>query len=83
MILLYSIYRRNHLFLICCVFFFFFSEFTMAESLSEVSSSMEGLEGSEEGKLSNKTFMTSTGFAVYCHEKKEPGLIRKGTITGG
>lgn len=55
----------------------------MAESLSEVSSSMEGLEGSEEGKLSNKTFMTSTGFAVYCHEKKEPGLIRKGTITGG
>lgn len=49
----------------------------MAESLSEVSSSMEGLEVTEEGKSPNETLMTRTRFTVYGHQAKELSLIKK------
>lgn len=54
----------------------------MAESLSEVSSSMEGLEVTEEGKSPNETLMTRTRFTVYGHQAKELSLIKK-TIRKG
>ena len=40
----------------------------MAESLSEVSRSMEGLE--DEGKSPYKILMSSAGFTVYHHQEK-------------
>jgi hypothetical protein len=48
----------------------------VAESLTQVSSSMEGFEASgEEGKSPNETLITRTIFTVYCHQEKELSLI--------
>lgn len=54
----------------------------MAESLKEVSSSMEALEGSEEGKSHDQISMTSARFAVYCHQEKEPVLSERRPLEG-
>lgn len=58
------ILKESSFSLIFCIF----SEFTMAESLSEVSSSMEGLE--DDGKSPDKILMTSAGFTVYHHQER-------------
>lgn len=49
----------------------------MAESLSEVPSSVEALGATDDGKSSNKTLMIGTRLTMNSHQEKEPSLTEK------